>query len=96
MILKLIIFMIVQLIEYFMGCYCEGMMGCIIGRVALDKTSMNSNVANHFAYLIVNSLAFASAAFLFFFHSSAAALFKGSSGLGSASRLWIDSRTDFI
>lgn len=51
---------------------------------------------DHLAYLIVNSLAFASAAFLLVFHSSAAWLLRGSSGFGSARRLWIDSRTDFI
>lgn len=51
---------------------------------------------NHFAYLMVKSLALDSAAFLLDFHSAAASLFKGSSGLGSASRLWMESRTDFI
>lgn len=42
---------------------------------------------NHLAYLRVKSLAFDSAAFLLDFHSAAASLLRGSSGLGSANKL---------
>ncbi len=50
----------------------------------------------HLAYFWVNYLALDSADFLFYFQCEAASLFKGSSGLGSASKLWIESKTDFI
>ena len=51
---------------------------------------------HHLAYSLVTSLALFSAAFLLVFHSAAASLFRGSSGLGSANKLWIESKTDFI
>ena len=50
---------------------------------------------DHFAYFWVHSFAFARAVGLLFFHWSAASLFKGSSGLGSDNKLWIDRSTDF-
>ena len=46
------------------------------------------------AYFMVHSLALASAAFLFVFQWSAASLLRGSSGLGSDMRLWMESKTD--
>lgn len=48
------------------------------------------------AYFFVHYLAFFSAWVLFDFHSSAASLFRGSRGFGSAKRLWIDNKTDLI
>lgn len=48
-----------------------------------NKTSLNHSQA----YFLVNYLAFDSAAFLFSFQWAAASLFRGSSGLGSASKL---------
>lgn len=48
------------------------------------------------AYLTVHSCAFFSACFLFDFHSDAASLFNGSSGLGSDNKLWIERSTDLI
>jgi len=60
------------------------------------KSTINIFWINHLAYLRVKSLAFVYADFLLAFHSAAASLFNGSSGLGSAKRLWIDNKTDFI
>jgi len=48
------------------------------------------------AYFFVHSEAFPSAAFLFVFQCYAASLFNGSSGFGSANKLWIDNKTDLI
>ncbi len=54
------------------------------------------NIFDHFAYSFVYSLALFYAFFLLLFHSAAASLLRGSSGLGSAIKLWIDKSTDFI